>query len=361
MPRPLSSGRITTSRDRRPAGHRWRAAGVAGFLALLAGAAAAAAEARPELAADGDLVAREPVALDPDALLADDGSQDRLRPLLAELGAAIELSRITYESEGLKVRGYLAAPTSGEKPSGEESPGDKLPCVIYNRGGNREFGALSDLRAAILLGKIARRGYVVAASQYRGNAGGEGREEFGGAEVADVLSLIPLLEGLPRADAGRLGMVGWSRGGMMTYLALARTDRLRAAVVGAGVSDSFMTVEHRPEMEERVYSELVPDWKTNREQALAARSAIRWPEKLHKETPILLLHGTGDWRVHPSNSLRMAEALLEHRHPYRLIVYEGGDHGLTEFRPEVDDAIGAWLDRYVRDGETWPSLEPHGR
>ncbi len=307
----------------------------------------------PLCAADGDLLAQEPVALDAGVLLegVDESRRDRLTTSLEELRETIELSRITYESDGLKVRGYLAMPKSGES----------LPCVIYNRGGNREFGALSDLRAAWLIGKLARRGYVVVASQYRGNGGGEGQEEFGGAEIQDVLSLIPLLEEHPRADATRIGMVGWSRGGLMTYLALARTDRMRAAVIGAGVSDSFAAVENRPEMEKRVFSELVPSWKENREQALVARSAIRWPEKLHRETPILLLHGTGDWRVHPSHSLRMAEALLEIKHPYRLIVYEGGDHGLTEFRDEVDDAIGAWLDRYVRDGSTWPSLEPHGR
>ncbi len=307
----------------------------------------------PLYAADGDLLARQPVALDAAVLLEDidDERKEGLRARLEELGPGVELSRITYESDGLKVRGYLATPMAG----------DKLPCVIFNRGGNREFGALSDLRAALLLGKVARRGYVVVASQYRGNGGGEGREEFGGAEVQDVLNLIPLLEGLRRADSSRIGMYGWSRGGMMTYLALARTDRLRAAVVGAGVSDSFASIKNRPEMEEHVYSELVPNWSENREQALAARSAIRWPEKLHKETPILILHGTGDWRVHPSQSLRMAEALLEHRHPYRLMVFEGGDHGLSEFRDEVDAAIGAWLDRYVRDGERWPSLEPHGR
>ena len=57
----------------------------------------------------------------------------------------------------------------------------------------------------------------------------------------------------------------------------------------------------------------------------------------------------------------MAEALLEIRHPYRLMIFEGGDHGLTEFRAEADAAVGAWLDRYARDGERWPSLEPHGR
>ena len=314
---------------------------------------------QPLGAADGELLAHESVALDSSALLEgiQEPRRERLRSLLNDLDDTIELSRITYASDGLKVRGYLAVPKSTDKLKLDET----LPCVIYNRGGNREFGALTDLGAAVRLGKLARRGYIAVASQYRGNGGGEGREEFGGAEVQDVLSLIPLLEELPRADPSRIGMFGWSRGGMMTYLALARTDRLRAAVIGAGVSDSFTTVEKRPGMEKRVYSELVPNWKENREQALVSRSAIRWPEKLHRQTPILILHGTGDWRVHPSQSLRMAEALLEIRHPYRLMIFEGGDHGLSEFRSEVDAAVDAWLDRYVRDGKTWPSLEPHGR
>ncbi len=144
----------------------------------------------------------------------------------------------------------------------------------------------------------------------------------------------------------------------------ALTSRLKSV---ADIELSQITYEsdglkqNRPEMEERVYSELVPTWKENREQALEARSALRWPEKLHKETPLLILHGTGDWRVNPMQALKMAEALYEARHPYRLMMFEGGDHGLSEFRAEVDRAAGEWLDRYVRDGEGWPSLEPHGR
>jgi hypothetical protein len=53
--------------------------------------------------------------------------------------------------------------------------------------------------------------------------------------------------------------------------------------------------------------------------------------------------------------------LLEASHPYRPMIFEGGDHGLREFRDEVDEAVEEWLHRYVRDGESWPSLEPHGR
>jgi dipeptidyl aminopeptidase/acylaminoacyl peptidase len=310
----------------------------------------------PALAADGELLAQEPVPLGGDDLL--DGVEGerkkRLQSMLEQTDRDIELSRITYESDGLTVRGYLAVPKAVKE-------GEKLPCVIYNRGGNREFGALDDLRAALFLGPLAERGYVVVASQYRGNGGGEGREEFGGADVRDVLNLIPLLERLERADASRIGMFGWSRGGMMTYQVLARTDRIGAAVIGAGVADSFETVIHRPEMETGVFAELVPDWADKREEALEARSAVRWPEKLHRQPPILILHGTGDWRVNPKQALRMAEALFEASHPFRLMIFEGGDHGLSEFRDEVDEAVSEWLNRYVRDGESWPSLKPHGK
>ncbi len=69
--------------------------------------------------------------------------------------------------------------------------------------------------------------------------GGEGREEFGGADVDDVLNLIPLLGSFPQADTSRIGMYGRSRGGMMTYIALTKTDRIAAAIVDAGEANLF--------------------------------------------------------------------------------------------------------------------------
>jgi dipeptidyl aminopeptidase/acylaminoacyl peptidase len=217
------------------------------------------------------------------------------------------------------------------------------------------------VQAAIALGRIASWGYVVVASQYRGNAGGEGKEEFGGRDVNDVLNLIPLLESLREADAGRIGMYGWSRGGTMTYQALARTDKIAAAIVGAGMTDQFDGIKRRPEMEEQVLSELIPHYARNKDAELAARSVIRWPEKLHKRTPILILHGSADWRVHPSDSFRLVSKLYELKHPVRFVFFEGGDHGLSEHRAEVNRIAKDWLDRYVKDREPWPSLDPHGR
>lgn len=271
-------------------------------------------------------------------------------PAIRDILKSVQLHRITYLSDGLKVKGYLAAPKSGER----------LPCVIYNRGGNRDSGALNDVRAVAWFGRVASWGYVVVASQYRGNAGGEGREEFGGADVNDVLNLVPLLQATPQADASRLGMYGESRGGMMTYLALTRMTNLAAAIITAGPTDQVRSLTGRPDMETNVFTQIIPGYATNKEATLRARSAIYWPEKLHPRTPILLLHGTADWRVNPTDSLRMATTLFERKHPFRLVMLEGGDHSLSEHREERNRLVKDWLDRYVRDGKALPSLEPHG-
>lgn len=316
---------------------RWRTGTVLAFLLAF--------WALPGLAQNGRLVEAVPVKLPEEALV----QLEKRDPAIRSWLTGIEIQTITYESDGLKVKGYMAAPKEGAR----------LPVVIWNRGGNRDFGQLSDPAATMLLGRIAQWGYVVLASQYRGVAGGEGKEEFGGAEIADVLNLLPLIDALPKADPTRIGMYGWSRGGMMTYLALARTDRIAAAVVGAGPADLSDLIQRRPEME-TVLAELVPGYAEKKNEALTSRSAALWPEKLHKKTPILLLHGSADWRVHPQQALRMAESLYKVNHPFRFVFFEGGDHGLSEHRTEVDRLAKDWLDRYVRDRQSWPSLEPHG-
>ena len=264
----------------------------------------------------------------------------------------VDYQRIKYLSDGLKVVGYIIKP--------KRTDGKKLPVIIFNRGGNREFDRLY-FGSLFRFFELVSDGYILVASQYRGNAGGEGREELGGADVNDVLNLIPVIESITEADASRIGMYGWSRGGMMTYIALTKTDRIVAAIIGAGLADSFDTIKRRPKMEKHVYSQLIPSYWENKAAALEARSAVRWPEKLHKNTPILLLHGSSDWRVHPNQALRMASLLYENKHPFRFVFFEGGDHGLSEHREEVKRLVKDWLDRYVRDRQPWPSLEPHGR
>lgn len=262
---------------------------------------------------------------------------------------SIEVYRITYLSDGLKIHGLMAKP----KKAGE------YPAIIYNRGGNRDFGALLVAHGAMTLGQIAKEGYVVIASQYRGNAGSEGQEEFGGKDVNDVTILTEVLKEIDQADTEKIGMYGWSRGGMMSYIALTKTDKIKAVVVGGARSD--LTVIDRPNMETNVYAELIPNYKANKAEELKKRSAIYWVDKFPKQVPILLLHGNADWRVKSTNSLKLALEFEKHRIPYRLKIFEGGDHGINEFRKEVDQEVINWFNRYLKNGAPVPNMEYHGR
>ncbi len=261
----------------------------------------------------------------------------------------IDIYDITYLSDGLKVKGYLIKP----KKEGN------YPCIIYNRGGNRDFGSLNLTKAIYKLGQLSKEGYIVIASQYRGNEGGEGQEEFGGKDVNDVINLIDVLKEIPQADTTRIGMYGWSRGGMMTYLALTKTNKIKAAVVGGAPSNK--TIIDRPEMETHVYAELIPNYWKNKETELKKRSAVYFADKFPKNVPILMLHGNADWRVKPEQSLNLALEFEKHRIPYKLIMFEGGDHGINEHWKEVDSQVLNWFDKYLKNKEPLPNMKYHGR
>ncbi|HVN31382.1 MAG TPA: hypothetical protein VMT45_05310, partial [Thermoanaerobaculaceae bacterium] len=97
-----------------------------------------------------------------------------------------EYYALTYWSDGLRVKGFLGRPTKGTG----------VPAIIFNRGGHGEFGELWGQH----LIAFVEAGFVAVGSQYRGACGSEGFDEFGGADVDDVVNLIPLLKGLPYVD-----------------------------------------------------------------------------------------------------------------------------------------------------------------
>lgn len=262
----------------------------------------------------------------------------------------VNIEKITYMSDGLRVKGYLANP----KNKGN------YPCIIYNRGGNKEFGKLTPKKAVFILAKVASWGYVVAGSQYRGNDGGEGKEEFGGEDVNDVLNLLPLFNAIKNADTSKMGIYGWSRGGMMTYLTLTKTNKFKAAVVGGGVSDLRMVMETRKDTFETVFIENIPNYLKNKAKSLNNRSAINQVENISKTTPILMLHGTADWRVVPEMALDLSKAFIKNKIPHRLVLLEGGNHGLTEFKGEVNAMVKEWFDAYLKKDKKLPNLELHG-
>jgi len=262
---------------------------------------------------------------------------------------AVDFYHITYLSDGLKIKGYLAIP----KAIG------KYPCVIFNRGGSGEFSAITDEIFYRLLGRLAANGYIVVGSQYRGNAGSEGKEEFGGSDVNDVLNLIPFLSNIQGADTSRIGMFGWSRGGMETYITLTKTNRIKAAVVGSGLVDLARSLETRPELD-TTWAQFIPNYKTKKKEELTKRSVVSFAEKICKTTPILIMQGTADWRVPADQVLEAVSTFYKLKQPFRFILYEGGQHSLVEHRSNYYNQIVEWFNNYLRDGKSWPDLNPHG-
>jgi dipeptidyl aminopeptidase/acylaminoacyl peptidase len=248
------------------------------------------------------------------------------------------VEKITYLSDGLKVKGYIAYP---------HDTSQKYPCIIWCRGGIGNAGSIDEFNASGIFGQIASWGYVVFASQYRGNAGSEGKDEFGGDDVNDVLNLIPLAEEIECADKSCWGIEGWSRGGMMTYLALTKTNIFKAAIVIGGIANLRCNSEESKFMK-RLYEVTMGKADTeNFRTKCEARSIINFPDKLSRTTPLLLLHGTSDDRVLVHDSIDLSEKLKILNHPHELVLYENGDHFLKSHRKDVNEKRREWFNKFL--------------
>lgn len=266
--------------------------------------------------------------------------------LIRERTQRIQAFRFFYQSNQNRVEGFLVEPKEGMS----------LPCIVYNRGGTGDFGSISE--RFVLTSNIARfagEGYLVIASQYSGCGKSEGVDDFCGEQTMnDIYRLYELLRNDTRADVSRIGMYGGSRGGMATYRALRDVSWIKAAATVAG-SANLMDTTFRPVMDEhyrKMFGGSIPERQK--------RSVSEWVEELPKHVPLLLMHGTADWRVNPMDSLELSRRCFLEKVPCRLIMYEGADHSLSEvWRTAFQEALN-WFNRFVRDGAPLPDLESHG-
>jgi len=244
----------------------------------------------------------------------------------------MDIYEIKYLSDGLEVVGHIIRP----KKKGQ------YPVIIYCRGGNRKLGKVST-ESLIFLADLASQGYVIVSSQYRGNDGGEGREEFGGKDVNDVLNLVPLIKSLTFTNANKIAMLGTSRGGMMSYIAIKKGIDIKAATIVGGISDLIQLYNRRLGMR-RVTEELIGCDPEECKEQYIKRSALYWPEKI--DIPVLILHGEDDWRAEVSQAQKMAEKLKKLDKEYKLITYDDG-HSLNNHYQEWTNEMFKWFDEYL--------------
>ncbi len=194
--------------------------------------------------------------------------------------------------------------------------------------------------------RLAERGFAVVAPLYRGSAGAPGADEMGGADLRDLMNTRALVASLPHVDAANLFLYGESRGGMMTFLAVKSGYPARAAATFGAFTDLGALLDAAPQRYQPLVQEIWPDFPTRRDEILAARSAIRWPEAL--DIPMLLLHGGADRDVDPAQTLALAGALQRLGKTYGLTIYAGDNHVLSAHRSERDAQVTAWFTSHLR-------------
>lgn len=250
-----------------------------------------------------------------------------------EKQAGVDLStyisyRFFYQSDDLKIEAFISAPIDllGKK---------KSPCLIYNHGGNREYGALENVETTFYAYQFHT---ICVATNYHGCGSSQGTDAFGGDDVRDVLHLIDLCQKLDYVDKDQINMFGVSRGGMMTYEALREDQRIHKAVVVAGVADCSMSYEERSDMQP-LLQELIGGTPKQLPEEYEKRSAIAWADQIN--TPLLIFHTTGDDKVSVKQADKLVEQLKKYQKDYEYVTFDSHVHG--DLRNTDVEKIRKWL------------------
>jgi len=260
--------------------------------------------------------------------------------------------------DGLEIEGVLMLPVGYES--------GRFPLIVQVHGGpesNHNAGWLS--RYANPGQVFCANGYGVLFSNYRGSTG-RGLEfaasaygDPAGAEFDDIVDGIDHLIAEGLVDGDRVGVTGGSYGGYATYwMSTYYSDRFAAGVGMVGVSD---LVSKRLLTDIPFEDQYVHMGQTVRESwdLMLERSPIRYADQ--SRTPLLILHGDSDTRVHPSQSQELYRAMKMAGHPsVRLIWYLGEGHGNRKRWGRADYVTRtlAWFDHYLMDGSAWDGPMP---
>jgi dipeptidyl aminopeptidase/acylaminoacyl peptidase len=253
---------------------------------------------------------------------------------------------VSFKSkDGTDVHGLLTYPVGYTK-------GTKVPLLLRIHGGPN---AQDQHSFAVERQVFAANGYAVLAVNYRGSSG-RGQKfsraifaDWGNYEVQDLLAGVDHVVALGVADPDRLGVGGWSYGGILTNYLIATDTRFKGATSGAGVA--FTVAFYGTDQYIIQYdNEIGPPWNP---KAWETYVRISYPF-LHADrikTPTLFLGGERDFNVPVQGSQQMYQALRSLGVDTQLVIYPNEFHGIQRpsyVRDRYERYLG-WYDKYVKN------------
>jgi dipeptidyl aminopeptidase/acylaminoacyl peptidase len=298
---------------------------------------------RIALIASDDAHPPELYALEGTTLRALSAHNDALMSEL-ELGAVEDVS--FPSRDGTVVHGMIV------KPLGFVA-GRAYPTILWIHGGpnGQDAHTLSFEGYSPELERqwFAAHGYLALAVNYRGSSGRGAAYaraivgDWGDKEVADLRGAVDYAVRAKLADPGRLGIGGWSYGGILTDYTIASDARFKAAIAGAGSADQI-GMYGSDEYVMQYNAELGPPWRST---ALWLRVSYPFFHADRIHTPTLFMGGSKDFNVPIAGGEQMYQALRTLEVPAQLVVYPGQYHVFT--RPSfIRDRLQRFLDWYGR-------------
>jgi dipeptidyl aminopeptidase/acylaminoacyl peptidase len=264
--------------------------------------------------------------------------------LLSELDLGVT-EEINFQSkDGTRVGALLTYPGGYVK-------GTKVPLLLRIHGGpnGQDQHTFSTERQF-----FAANGYAVLAVNYRGSSG-RGQKfsraifaDWGNYEVQDLLAGVDHVIKMGVADPDRLGVGGWSYGGILTDYLIASDTRFKGATSGAGTA--FTVAFYGTDQYIIQYDyEIGPPWNP---KAWETYVKISYPF-LHADriqTPTLFLGGERDFNVPVQGSQQMYQALRSLGIDTQLIIYPNENHGIQRpsYQRDRMERYLAWYDKYVK-------------
>jgi dienelactone hydrolase len=269
----------------------------------------------------------------------------------------------SYQSDGLKINALLTIP-NGEKPA------TGWPVIIFNHGFIPPNVYRTTERYVAYVDWLARNGYIVLRSDYRGHdqSEGEARGAYGAPDyTVDVMNALASMEQFPEADPKRIGMWGHSMGGYITLRSMVITDTIKAGVIWAGVVGPYPNLFQRPTatptpegatpeptrtgtpgFNGRWRSELVETYGSPEENP-EFWASISSPTFLSDISgPLELHHGTADHSVPLAASEYLYQAMQAAGKPVEMYTYPGDDHNLAQSFGLAMQRTIEFFDKYVK-------------